>query len=334
MSKGLENSDGNEKSIDRELIKSMLGKTLDKVDLPQLGGLQRGKVRDCYIKGDKRYLIVTDRVSAFDVVLGSIPIKGQVLNAISVFWFDLTKDIAPNHVLDVPDPNVLVAEECRPLPAEMVMRGYLTGSSETSIWRAYERGDREFCGHRLPEGMKKHQKLATPLLTPSTKAEQGDHDRSVSRKELISVGNITEKQFDEMEEYSKALFAFGQKKAAEKGLILVDTKYEFGVNRAGKIVLIDEVHTPDSSRYWYADDYDQRHAKGLDPRSLDKEFVRRYLREERGFTGDGPAPELPEDVVIEAAYRYLKLYSEVTGEILQPDTRDPLSRLKANLGVE
>ena len=317
--------------VSQETIRKMLSKTLDKVDLSGLGALYRGKVRDCYVQGQRRYLIVTDRVSAFDVVLGTVPFKGQVLNAMSVHWFELTKDIAPNHLIDLPDPNVLVAHECRPLPAEMVMRGYLTGSSETSIWRAYETGHRTFCGHTLPDGMKKHQKLEKPLLTPSTKAEHGDHDRSVSKDELLAMGQITPEQFEVMSRYAHDLFAFGQEEAARRGLILVDTKYEFGVAPNGEIVLIDEVHTPDSSRYWYADDYEERFSKGQDPRSLDKEYLRRYLRDELGFTGHGEPPALPDEVVVEAASRYLNLYHEVTGKTLTPDTSDPLPRIREHL---
>ncbi len=334
MNKDFETNFKEGAAVDPSALRGMLQNTLTTTDFPQLGELQRGKVRDCYVKGNTRYIIVTDRISAFDVVVGTIPLKGQVLNAVSVFWFDLTKDIAPNHVIDVPDPNVLAAQECRPFPVEMVMRGYLTGSGETSIWRAYERGDRVFCGHSLPEGMKKHQKLETPLLTPSTKAAHGEHDKSVSKEEILSMGKISEKQFDEMEEYATTLFRFGQKTAAQRGLILVDTKYEFGMNSEGKIVLIDEVHTPDSSRYWYADDYETRHSQGLDPRSLDKEYVRRYLREEMGFSGDGSPPDLPDEVRLEASLRYLGLYKDVTGENLQTDMQEPFSRLKSNLGLE
>jgi phosphoribosylaminoimidazole-succinocarboxamide synthase len=320
-------------TIDRKTIQSLIPQALGETNFPDLGKRLPGKVRDCYVKGDIRTLIATDRISAFDVILGTVPLKGQVLNAMSVYWFEATKHLVPNHLIDVPDPCVSVGLECRPLPAEMVMRGYLTGSSATSIWRAYERGERTFCGHPLPDGMKKHQKLEKPLLTPSTKAEIGEHDRSVSRRELLAMGLISSAQFDEMADYAHRLFAFGQQQAAQNGLILVDTKYEFGLDPKGRIVLIDEIHTPDSSRYWYADDYAERFAAGQDPRSLDKEFIRRHLRENMGYSGDGPPPALPADIIAEGALRYLDIYRQVTGQALQPDLSPPLARIRKNLGL-
>jgi phosphoribosylaminoimidazole-succinocarboxamide synthase len=319
--------------IDRQTLRELIPSALAETDFPDLGKLERGKVRDCYVRGDRRYLVATDRVSAFDVVLGTVPLKGQVLNGMSVYWFEATKDVAPNHLIDAPDPCVSVAQQCRPLPVEMVVRAYLTGSSPTSIWRAYARGERVFCGHDLPEGMKKHQPLEKPLITPSTKAEKGGHDRSVSREELLSMGRITERHFDEMADHALALFDVGRKHAAQKGLILVDTKYEFGLDADDNVVVIDEIHTPDSSRYWFADDYEQRFRAGKDPRALDKEFIRRHLRREMGYTGDGPPPELPEDVVVEAALRYLETYRLVTGADLDADLSEPVPRIRKNLGL-
>jgi phosphoribosylaminoimidazole-succinocarboxamide synthase len=300
-----------------------------------LGERYKGKVRDCYITNDqRRIIVVSDRISAFDVVLGTLPFKGQVLNQIAQFWFEETKHIAPNHVLEVPDPNVMIGRECTPLKAEFVMRSYLTGVTSTSIWRAYESGARVFCGHDLPEGMHKNQKLPEAILTPSTKAEQGDHDVSVSREELIAMGHITAEDFDRAAEMVKALFAFGQKRAAERGLILVDTKYEVGVSPEGEMMLIDEIHTPDSSRYWYADDFEERVARGDEPRSLDKEYVRRWMAETHNYRGDGPPPEMTDEVRVEAARRYVEIYELMTGKKFVPDTDpNPSERIARNLGI-
>ena len=317
-----------------ELIRGQLGRTLDRTDFPALGHKYEGKVRDNYTRDDRRTIVVTDRLSTFDVVVGTIPFKGQVLNQMARYWFDETRALAPNHMLAVPDPNVMVVKECTPLKAEFVMRAYLTGVTSTSIWRAYERGERSFCGHPLPEGMKPHERLPHPILTPSTKATKGEHDISVSRAELLDMGAITADHFDEAAACAETLFAFGQKRAAERGLILVDTKYEIGLDRAGRITLIDEIHTPDSSRYWFAADYQERLARGESPRSLDKEFVRRWLVDERGYSGDGPPPPLPEEVRIEAARRYIETFELVTGRTFEPDTREPLARIASNLGLK
>lgn len=316
--------------ISDETIRAALAHTLETVTLPGLGEPMRGKVRDSFVRGGERIIVVSDRISAFDVVLGTIPFKGQILNTMAAHWFEQTRHIAPNHLIDVPDPTVSVCTECRTMPVEMVVRGYLTGSTSTSIWKAYEGGARVFCGHKLPEGMKKHQRLEHAIITPSTKAEQGDHDESVSREELLSRTDITEAQFDEMADYAMGLFNFGTQEAASRGLILVDTKYEFGMSPDGKIMLIDEVHTPDSSRYWYADDFEQRFEAGENPRSLDKEFVRRALIE-RGYAGDGPAPELGDDLRVEAAKRYAEILSAVTGVSFEGDTQEPLARISAAL---
>jgi phosphoribosylaminoimidazole-succinocarboxamide synthase len=250
------------------------------------------------------------------------------------YWFEVSKKIAPNHMLEVPDPNVMVGRECRPLKAEFVMRSYLTGVTSTSIWRAYEGGARSFCGHELPEGMSKNQKLPNPILTPSTKAEKGDHDVSVSREQLIEMGHISAEDFDKAAAMVKGLFAFGQEKAAERGLILVDTKYEIGVSPDGEMMLIDEIHTPDSSRYWYADDYDERLAAGQEPRSLDKEYLRRWMSETHDYRGEGPPPALPDEVRVEAAKRYIEIYELITGKEFVPDrSPDPRARIAKNLGV-
>jgi phosphoribosylaminoimidazole-succinocarboxamide synthase len=224
----------------------------------------------------------------------------------------------------------MVGIECVPLKAEFVMRDYLTGVTSTSIWSAYQRGERMFCGHALPDGLVKNQRLPAPILTPSTKAEKGDHDESVSREELIRRGAITAADFDAAAKMVHALFAFGQAHAAARGLILVDTKYELGRTPDGRIVLIDEIHTPDSSRYWYASDYAERLAAGQEPRGLDKEYVRRWLVD-HGYKGDGPPPTLPDDVRVEAARRYIANYELVTGHSFEPAAGDPVSRLEAKV---
>jgi phosphoribosylaminoimidazole-succinocarboxamide synthase len=238
-------------------------------------------------------------------------------------------------MLAVPDPNVMIARECEPLPVELVMRAYLTGVTSTSIWKAYEAGARTFCGHALPDGMRKNQPLPHPILTPSTKAAKGDHDVSVSRDELLAMGRISPALFDRAAELAAALFAAGQRHAASQGLILADTKYEIGIDRSRSgagdpLVIIDEIHTPDSSRYWYADDYEERFAKGEEPRGLDKEYVRRALADQ-GFRGDGPAPKLSDDLRVEAARRYIQVCELLTGRPFVPDTDEPIARIRRNL---
>jgi phosphoribosylaminoimidazole-succinocarboxamide synthase len=315
-----------------EAIKAQLSRTLERTSFPELGEKYEGKVRDCYTRGGRRSIVVTDRISAFDVVLGTIPFKGQVLNQIAAHWFEISRHLAPNHVLEVPDPQVMVATECQLLPVEFVMRGYLTGVTSTSIWSHYERGVRVFCGHPLPEGMRKNQRLERPLLTPSTKAEKGAHDQSVSREEILAMGALSAEDFDAAAEMCARLFAFGQETAARRGLILVDTKYEIGRRPDGTLCFIDEIHTPDSSRYWYADDYQARFDRREEPRGLDKEYVRRTLAD-RGYRGDGPPPPLGDDVRAEAARRYIALYELVTGKKFEPATDDPTARIRKNLGL-
>ena len=328
---------------DDATLHAQLGRTLDATPFHAVHGepLERydGKVRDCLIDRARRerIIIVTDRLSAFDAVVGTIPFKGQVLNQLAQFWFDRTAEIAPNHMLRVPDPNVMIARECEPLPVELVMRAYLTGVTSTSVWKAYEAGARTFCGHPLPDGMRKNQPLPHPILTPSTKAAKGDHDVSVSRDELLAMGRIAPELFERAAELAAALFAAGQRHAADRGLILADTKYEIGVDRSrpagDQLVVIDEIHTPDSSRYWYADDYEARLARGEEPRSLDKEYVRRWLANDAGWSGDGPPPVMPAEVRVEAARRYIASYEIVTGQTFVPDTRDPVPRIAAAIGA-
>jgi phosphoribosylaminoimidazole-succinocarboxamide synthase len=320
-------------TVSQEVLREGLHKTLARTDFPSLGKKYEGKVRDNYSTPDgRRVLVVTDRISAFDRVLGTLPYKGQVLNALTAFWFEETKQLAPNHVLSVPDPNVLIGVECQPLKVEMIVRAYVTGNTSTSIWTHYAKGVRTFCGHRLPDGLRKHERLPAPILTPSTKAEHGDHDVSVSRDEIVALGAVSARDFDEAAEYANALFAFGQKRCAERGLILVDTKYEFGKTRDGKIVVIDEIHTADSSRFWLAEGYGAALEAGEDPKSFDKDYVRRWLGGQ-GFTGDGPVPQIPDEVRVEAAARYIAACETIRGEPFLPDVEEPQARLRRNLGL-
>jgi phosphoribosylaminoimidazole-succinocarboxamide synthase len=296
------------------------------------GPLYRGKVRDNYSRPDgTRCIVTTDRISAFDRPLGTLPIKGQMLTRVAAWWFERTRDVAPNHLLEEIDPNALLCTECTPLPVEFVMRGYLTGTTSTSIWVHYERGEREFCGHTLPDGLKQHEKLPEPMLTPSTKAAHGAHDVSASRAEILEITNMPARDFDRAAELAAALFEFGGKVCAERGLVLVDTKYEFGKNRDGEIVLIDEIHTPDSSRFWRAETYPARFAAGLAPESFDKEYLRRYLRA-AGFAGDGPTPTIPDEVRVEASARYLAAIETLMGVPFRSTPGDPIVRLEAALG--
>src|SRR5205085_8321227 len=273
-------------------------------------------------------MITTDRLSAFDRVLTTVPFKGELLNRLTVFWFEKTKDVAPNHILDVPDPSVLVVRRLQPLAVEMVVRGYLTGS----LWRDSQagRGAKSY-GIELPDGMKKDEKFATPILTPSTKEAVGKHDEPISPKELVARGTLTQKQWDEMARMALALFARGQEWARMRGLILVDTKYEFGLDKAGKLWVIDEIHTPDSSRYWIAQGSEERFEKGEDQKMLDKEFFRQWLIRERNYQGDGPQPDIPDEVRAQLAGKYLQLVETLTGELPDLKAGDTRARIEKAL---
>ena len=320
-------------TISTEALRKGLSQMLMKTDFNGLGKKYEGKVRDNYTTRDgKRIMVTTDRISAFDRVLGTLPFKGQVLNGAAAWWFERTKSVAPNHLLEVPDPNVMVCVECTPLEVEAVVRAYLTGVSSTAILTAYENGAREFCGHKLPDGMRRHEKLPEPILTPSTKAPKGGHDQSVSRAEVLEMGKVTAREFDELSEYAMALFSYGQRLCAERGLILVDTKYEFGKTPDGRIVVMDEIHTPDSSRFWFASSYEEQMARGEDPKSFDKEYLRRWLAGE-GFLGDGPIPHIPDEIRIEAARRYIEACDTIRGSAFEPDLEPPLERMRKNLNL-
>jgi phosphoribosylaminoimidazole-succinocarboxamide synthase len=319
--------------VDDALLVKGLGNTLGATNFSALGEKYEGKVRDNYTTRDgRRFIVVTDRISAFDRVLGTIPFKGQVLNRLAAWWFDKTKDVAKNHLLRVPDPNVLECVECTPILCEFVVRAYVTGSTSTSIWTHYEKGARVFCGHALPDGMKKNQKLPAPILTPATKAPKGEHDISGSREEILATGNVTAADFDAAAAMAMRLFAAGQRICAERGLILVDTKYEFGKTKDGEVVVIDEIHTPDSSRFWMMDTYEARFATGQDPEPLDKDFVRRHYTQ-LGYRGDGEPPPLPDEVRVGAAKRYIEAFEKITGAPFVPDARPPVARIAKNLEI-
>jgi len=296
--------------ISRDNLKNQLDNCLLDARYDRWGEhYQRGKVRDMYLLPERRILITTDRQSAFDHVLGTIPLKGSVLNQIAMYWFDQTTDIVPNQVVEVPDPNVTVARELDMLQVEIVVRGYITGSTDTSAWTHYSNGVRDFCGNALPEGMVKNQRFEAPIITPTTKSDE--HDESVSAEQILERGLVDETRWNEVVKTAFALFARGTEIAARQGLILVDTKYEMGVDESGQLTIADEIHTPDSSRYWVADSYEERHARGDEPESLDKEFLRLWLRE-RGISDDN-IPELDDDIRIQVAERYIDLYERVTG---------------------
>ncbi len=318
--------------IDDAILKETLAHTLESTRFEGLGERYEGKVRDNYTKDGRRYIIVTDRISAFDRILGTIPFKGQVLNRLATWWFERTASVAKNHFVRVPDPNVLECVECVPLPVEMVVRAYITGSTSTSMWTHYAAGERTFCGHELPDGLQKNQRLERPILTPATKAPKGEHDVSASRGEILATGKVKPADFDRAAEIALALFAKGQELCAARGLILVDTKYELGVSKTGDIIVIDEIHTPDSSRFWIEATYAERFASGIDPEPLDKDFVRRYYTA-LDYRGDGEPPELPNEVRVGAAKRYVEAFERITGETFVPNTEDPLPRIAKNLGV-
>ena len=297
---------------------------------PGQTSVYHGKVRDVYtINNDILVMVATDRISAFDVILPKgIPFKGQVLNQIAAKFLDASQAIVPNWKISSPDPMVTIGHRCEPFPVEMIIRGYLTGSS----WRSYKNGERELCGVSIPEGMREHQAFPKPIITPTTKAELGAHDENISREEIISSGLVSEEDYKQLEEYTYKLFELGSKIARERGLILVDTKYEFG-KKDGKIYLIDEVHTPDSSRYFYLEGYEERFARGEAQRQLSKEFVREWLMENKFMGNPGEVvPEMTTQVVDGISQRYIELYQHITGEtFVKGDSADVLKRIENNV---
>ncbi len=309
-----------------QVLSEQLGHTLAETRLDALGERYRGKVRDVYRHGDRLFLVATDRLSAFDRVLTTIPFKGEVLNRLAQFWFEKTQSVVPNHVLDMPDPNVTVARATKPYAVEVVVRGYLTGS----LWRDVQKGAHTGYGLDIPPEMKKDAAFPEPILTPSTKAAAGEHDEPISEAEVVRRGIVGARDWGRIREAALALFHAGQTWCRTRGLLLVDTKYEFGTV-GDALYVIDEIHTPDSSRFWRAAGYEARLAAGTDQEMLDKETVRQWLIREKGFSGHGPIPVIPEDVRIRTAELYLRAYAEITGTPLTPVVGDVEARIRKNL---
>lgn len=318
--------------ISKETIQKNLMNCLDDTSFLNVSGFRRDKVRDTYDLGDSLLLITTDRQSAFDRILANIPFKGQVLNQLSAFWFENTLDIVSNHVIKIPDPNVTIGKKCKVYPVEFVMRAYLTGSTDTSAWVQYSQGIRDICGNILPDGMKRNQKFEKPILTPAKKSAA--HDESISAAQIVDEGLIDKETWEYLQKIAFSLFARGTEIAARNGLILVDTKYEFGIDDKGEILLIDEIHTPDSSRYWMKETYESRLAEGKEPENIDKEFLRLWFREHCDPYKDKILPSAPDDLVIELSHRYIRLFEMITGKEFAVDgTHSVKERLKKNLNA-
>jgi len=319
--------------VDSDFLARHLDVVLADATIPELPNHYRGKVRDNYDLPDGRRLIIaTDRLSAFDINIAAIPFKGQVLTQIARFWFDRTADICANHVIGYPDPNVLLCKRLDILPIEIVMRDYLAGTTATSVWSMYKAGRREIYGLRFPDGLRENEKLPQTVITPTTKARDGAHDEPVTPAEILDRGLLTAAQWQEVSQKALALFARGRDIAAERGLILVDTKYEFGCDRDGQILLADEIHTPDSSRYWFAESYPERFAAGEPPDSFDKDFVRRWVAARVDPYRD-PIPPIPREIIAEAARIYVSVFETITGErfIAAEPEMPVLERIRANL---
>lgn len=311
--------------VDQATLIEAIPHALSSVDVPGWGEKQTGKVRDMYQREGQRLLITTDRVSAFDQVLGVIPYKGQVLNQLSAWWFDAVKDVVNNHMISTPDPNVMLAHEAETLPVEIIVRGYITGVTSTSLWTLYATDEREPYGIALPDGLQKNDPLPEPIITPTTKATGGAHDERLTRDEIIAQGLVSEALYTQVEAAAIAIFKRGQEIARNAGLILVDTKYEFGLIN-GELALIDEIHTPDSSRYWIADTYQQ----GQEPANFDKEFLRLWFVEQ-GYRGEGEAPAMPDDFVVQVAERYISAYERLTGQTFVAGDQPAAQRIISNL---
>ncbi|QEX18157.1 putative phosphoribosylaminoimidazole-succinocarboxamide synthase 2 [Hypericibacter terrae] len=315
--------------IDPKSVEPYLDRVLAEVSFPELPNHYKGKVRDNYDLPDGRRIIVaTDRLSAFDRILTSIPLKGQVLTQTARFWFEATGDICPNHVLAYPDPNVVACRRLTIMPVEIVVRDYLAGTTGTSIWPMYKAGKREMYGIRFPDGMRENQKLPQTIITPTTKAFDAGHDEPLSAAEIVERKVLTRPQWDQLSRYALALFARGREMAARRGLILVDTKYEFGLDEGGRIILADEIHTPDSSRYWFADSYEARVAAGQRPESFDKDFVRSWVTARCNPYKD-PIPEIPREMRLKTAAVYIEAFERITGQTFAwPDPKvAPMERI-------
>lgn len=316
--------------IPPEKLSELLPLAFGESNLP-LPGKQSGKVRDWYpLAEGRRLLITSDRLSAFDRVLTCVPFKGQVLNQLSAWWFEQLANILPNHALAVPDPNALLAIESEPIPVEVIVRGYITGVTSTALWYRYSLGEREIYGHRLSEGLRKNQALPEAIITPTTKGGPSGHDERLTCSEVVDKGLLDANTWEQIQAAALEVFYRGRQVAQQAGLILVDTKYEFGRGPDGQVLLIDEVHTPDSSRFWKADTYAQRFEQGEEPENFDKEFVR-LAYAEYGYRGDGEPPEMPDDLWVSASQRYMAIYEMLTGQSFQPGAYPVEPRLVENL---
>jgi phosphoribosylaminoimidazole-succinocarboxamide synthase len=321
--------------IDNDIIRSQIDNVLTDATIAELPNHYKGKVRDTYVLEDGRMIIVaTDRQSAFDKNLAAVPFKGQVLTQTARFWFEATSDICPNHVIEYPDPNVVICKNLDMLPVEMVVRDYMTGSTNTSIWPMYRDGARQMYGVTFPDGLVKNQKLPATILTPTTKAAQGEHDAPVTPAEIVAQGLLSQERWDELAELSLAVFARGRELAAERGLILVDTKFEFGLDENGNVCLADEILTPDSSRFWLNESYAAKMAAEENPDGLDKEFLRLWVNARCDPYKD-PIPEIPEETLVEFSGRYIRLFETVTGQSFAADASDMqvLERIRGNLAA-
>lgn len=307
-----------------------LPQALSGVDLPFLGAKTSGKVRDIYHWQDRLILITTDRLSAFDRILGLVPFKGQVLNQLSAFWFAQTQEIVPNHLLATPDPNVTIAKLCTPLPVEVVVRGYITGVTSTALWYRYSLGERSIYGIDFADDLQKNDPLAEPIITPTTKGNAGAHDERITSAEVVALGLVEEELWQQVRSAAIAIFKRGQEIARRAGLILVDTKYEFGVDAEGRLHLIDEVHTPDSSRYWIAESYEERRLAGVEPENFDKEFIRLHYAA-RGYRGEGEPPAMPAELAVQASQRYIRTFELLTGQPFVPGEVPASKRIARNL---
>jgi phosphoribosylaminoimidazole-succinocarboxamide synthase len=313
--------------IDASTLIQLIPQAISEIELDWPYARGRGKVRDLFsLPNGRRLLVATDRLSAFDRVLTAVPFKGQVLNQLSAFWFERMTDISPNHLLAVPDPNISLVHECTPLPVEVVVRGYITGVTKTSLWTLYAAGERHVYGYTLPEGLHKNDPLSTPLITPTTKAGPGQHDERLTCAEVVERGLVDTDTWEAVQAAALAIFRRGQEIAQSAGFLLVDTKYEFGRAPNGTVMLIDEVHTPDSSRFWTEEGFARAQGAGREPEPWDKEFLRLWYVDQ-GYRGDGEPPQLPEEVIAETARRYIALYEGLTGQPFQPASYPAAARI-------
>ncbi len=304
--------------IEQATLRRHIPHALTGIELDWPYGRESGKVRDTFcLPGARRLIVTTDRLSAFDRILTAVPFKGQVLNQLSAFWFEATADIISNHLIAVPDPNISLVYECTPLPVEVVVRGYITGETQTALWYRYSLGERHIYGYDFPDGLAKNQPLPAPLITPTTKGRAGKHDERITCAEVVERGLLDAKTWEQVQAAALDIFKRGQEVAGRCGLILVDTKYEFGRGPDGAVMLIDEVHTPDSSRFWLAESYESRLARGDEPENFDKEFLRLWYAE-RGYRGDGDPPAAAEDLIVQVSQRYIALYERLTGRPFEP----------------